>query len=116
MLLAAQRDERWLDPMMKGLPSMDPRMAGGAERDQKSRLMEAGPSVVDGQFPAGPTAAAAAAVASEDLLAVFRQNGAGNALAGIAAGTQAGGKEAGRAAEAEKPVWPTAEEKIRPGE
>ena len=96
-------DERWLDPMMKDLPSMEPSMAGGAERDQKSRLMEAGPSVVDGQFPAGPTAAVAAAVASEDLLAVFRQNGAGNALAGIAAGTQAGGKEAGRAAEAEKP-------------
>jgi hypothetical protein len=94
MLLAPRRDERRLDPMMKRLQSVDAGVAGGAERDQKPRLVDAGPSVVDGQFPAGPTAAAAAAIAGEDLLAISGETAPGTRLPAKAAGTQAGREEA----------------------
>jgi hypothetical protein len=44
------------------LESVKAGVAGGAERNQQARVMEAGPTVMDDEFPIRPTAPAAAAI------------------------------------------------------
>jgi hypothetical protein len=85
---------------------MDAGMTGGAQGNQPARVLVAGPAVVDGQIPLRPTAAAAAAVARENRVAVAGEAPAGMRLALVAAPAQSGRPEPGVAAGTEKPGLP----------
>ncbi len=81
-------------------------MAGGAKGNEQTRPMDSRAAMVNGEGALGPTAAAAPAIASEDLLAVTGEAAAGMGLARVARDTQAAGVELGSAAGAEQPGLP----------
>ena len=62
MLLLPKRHERRLKPVAHGAKPVDTRMARRTERDKKTRLMDAGAAVMDGEYAVCPTGAASATV------------------------------------------------------
>ena len=106
MLLVPKRDQRRLDPVPDGPEPMDSSVAGGAEGNQKPRVMNAGPAMVNRQLPLRPTGLTAAAVAIEHGFAVAGEAEAGMRLPRIAIPAQAGAKQLEAAAGAEKPGLP----------
>ena len=70
MLLAPQRDERRLEPISEGTQPVDLGVAAGAQGDQKARLMDSRPTVVDGELASRPAATASAVVTLQNLVAV----------------------------------------------
>ena len=64
VLFLPERNERGLDPVAQRLGAMEASVAGGAERNQKPRLVHSRPSMMNGQLTLRPTAAAAASIAS----------------------------------------------------
>ena len=62
VLFLPQRNERRLDPMPQRLRAMEAGVAGGAESNQKAWVMDAGPAMMDGEFPVRPTAPAPATI------------------------------------------------------
>ena len=94
MLLFPEGNERRLDPMAQRAEPVDAGMAGGAQGDQEARLMDPGPAVMDRQFTVGPTAAAAAAVALQNLVAVAGEAAAGMPFLPVTARAQSATKEA----------------------
>ena len=112
MLLLPEGNERRLDPMAQRAEPVDAGMAGGAQSNQEARLMDAGSAVMDRQFMGRPTAAAAAAVALQNLGAVAGEAAAGMVFLPVTAGAQSATKEAGLPAGAEKPGLPTAQRSV----
>jgi hypothetical protein len=109
MLLFPEGNERRLDPMAQRAEAVDAGMAGGAQSNQEARLMDPGSAVMDRQFMGRPTAAAAAAVALQNLGAAPGEAAAGMPILPVAAGAQSAAKQPEAAAGAEKPGLPTAQ-------
>ena len=80
MLLFPEGNERRLDPMAQRAEAVDAGMASGAQSNQEARLMDPGSAVMDRQFMGRPTAAAGAAVALQNLVAVASKAGGANAI------------------------------------
>ena len=81
-------------------------MAGGAKGNEQTRPMDSRAAMVNGEGTLGSTAAAASAIAGEDLLAVAGEAAAGMRLARVATHTQAAGVQLNSAAGAEQPGLP----------
>ena len=109
MLLFPESNERRLDPMAQRAEPVDAGVAGGAQSNQVARLMDPGSAMMDRQFMGRPTAAAAAAVALQNLVAVTGKAAAGMSFLPVTPGTQARAKEPEAPARAEKPGLPTAQ-------
>ena len=109
MLLFPEGNERRLDPMAQRAEAVDAGMASGAQSNQKARLMDPGSAVVHRQRPFRPTAAAAAAVALQNLGAAPGKAAAGMVFLPVAAGAESATEEACLPARAEKPGLPTAQ-------
>ena len=103
MLLLPQGNERRFEPVPQRLQPVDARMTGGAKRQQKTRVMDPGAAVMDGEFLLCPTPPAAAAVAVENRIAVAGEAPPGVRFPPIAVGAQTGSTEAGLPARTEEP-------------
>jgi hypothetical protein len=107
MLLLPEGNQRRLDPMAQSLQPVDAGVAGGTESNQPAAVMEAGPTVMHAELPLRPTAAAAAAVALENRVAMAGEAKPRVRPASIAAPAQTGSPEEGVATRTEKPGLPT---------
>ena len=107
-----KRNQRRLDPVPDGAEPVNPGVAGGAEGNQKARVMNARPAMVNRQLPLRPTGAATAAVALENGVAMSGEAEAGVGLSRIARSAQSGTQEACLPAGAEKPGLPIPPQRI----
>ena len=89
--------------MVKGLEPVDAGVASGTEGDQETALVDARTTMMNGEFTLSPTGATAAAVAVEDGLPLAGKAAAGMGTPPVTRRAQAGVKEAGLPAGAEKP-------------
>jgi hypothetical protein len=62
MLFGPERNECGFEAVAERLGAVKTPMAGHAERNQKSWVMQARPAVVDNEFPIRPTGPAAATI------------------------------------------------------
>ena len=112
MLFFPEGNERRLNPMAQRAEPVDAGMAGGAQGDQPAAVMDAFLTMMNREFIGRPTAAAAAAVALQNLVAAPGEAAAGMPILPVAAGAQSATKEACLAAGTEKPGLPTAQRNV----
>ena len=115
MLLPPQGNQRGLGPMAKHTQAMHPRMAGRAERNQESTLVDPGAAMVNRELAATATNTAAAAVAIQNGLTLSGEPQSRMGLAVVAAGAEAGRVETVGTTGAEKPGLPARRSGTRRG-